>query len=88
MIAQAREVADRFRAEEMAKARQEIGEERTKAQLNIQRERDAAIEELRREFAGLAVTAAERVVERTIDAKAHKDIIDKVLQESTVIRKG
>ena len=44
MIAQAREVADRFREEELAKARQEIQAERARAQATIQREREAAIE--------------------------------------------
>ena len=88
MIAQAREVADRFRDEEMAKAREEIASERTKAGADIQRERDAAIEDLRREFAGLAISAAERVVERSLDESLHRDIIDKVLEESTTIGRG
>ena len=81
MITQAREVADRFREEELAKARQEIDGERTRAQANIQRERDAAIEELRHEFADLAMKAAERVVERSLDESSHRDLIDKVLEE-------
>lgn len=85
MIAQAREVADRFREEELAKAREEIEAERARAQANIQRERDSAIEELRREFSGLAITAAERVVERSLDDSAHRDIIEKVLEESSNI---
>jgi F-type H+-transporting ATPase subunit b len=85
MIAQAREVADRFREEEMAKARQEIEGERVRAQANIQRERDAAIEELRGEFAGLAITAAERVVGRSLDESAHRDLIENVLEESSEI---
>lgn len=88
MIAQAREMAARFRDEEMEKARQEIATERKRAESDIQRERDAAIEDLRREFAGLAISAAERVVERSLDESAHKDIIDKVLEESTSIGKG
>ena len=88
MIAQAREVADRFRDEEMAQAREEIASERTKAGADIQRERDAAIEDLRREFAGLAISAAERVVERSLDESLHRDIIDKVLEESTTIGRG
>jgi len=88
MIAQAREMAARFRDEEMSKAREEIAAERRRAESDIQRERDAAIEDLRREFAGLAITAAERVVERSLDESAHKDIIDKVLEESTSIGKG
>lgn len=82
LIASAREVAERFREEETAKVRQEIDAERSRAEANIQRERDAAIEQLRSEFAGLAITAAERVVERSIDEQAHQDIIDRVLEES------
>ena len=82
LIASAREVADRFREEETAKVRQDIEAERSRAEANIQRERDAAIEQLRSEFAGLAITAAERVVERSIDDQAHQDIIDRVLEES------
>lgn len=81
LIAQAREVADRFREEELAKAREDIENERVRATANIQRERDAAIEDLRSEFAGLAITAAERVIERSLDESAHQDIIDRVLEE-------
>ena len=81
LIAQAREVADRFREEELTKVRQDIESERTRATANIQRERDAAIEALRSEFAGLAITAAERVIERSLDESAHQDIIDRVLEE-------
>ena len=82
MIAQARQVADRFREEELAKARQEIRSERERAEADIQRERDAAVEELRREFAAMAVDAAEKIVERSIDESAHRDLIDKVLEDS------
>jgi F-type H+-transporting ATPase subunit b len=81
MIAQARETADRFREDELAKAREEIQAERARAEANIQRERDAAIEELRHEFAALALTAAERVVERSLDEPAHRDLIEKVLEQ-------
>ena len=87
MIAQAREVADRFREGELAKAREEIEAERDRAQANIQRERDSAIEELRSEFADLAIRAAERVVERSLDDSAHRDLIDAVLQEGPRIKR-
>jgi F-type H+-transporting ATPase subunit b len=88
MIAQARDVASRFRDEEMAKAREEIAAERAKAEADIQRERDAAIEDLRQEFAGLAISAAERVVERSLSESDHRSIIDRVLEESGTIGKG
>ena len=83
MIAQAREVADRFREEELARAREEIAAERSRAEANIQRERDAAIEDLRREFAGLAVVAAERVIRRTLDDSDHSVLIEQVLNEGS-----
>ncbi len=82
LIAQARDVADRFREDELAKARQEINAERSRAEANIQRERDAAIEELRREFAGLAISAAERVIHRSLDETTHRELIESVLEES------
>ena len=88
LINQAREVADRFREEELAKARQEIQAERERAQANVERERDAAIEELRREFAGLAITAAERVIQRSVDEPAHRDLIEKTLEEGAEVGRG
>ena len=86
MIAQAREVAERFREEELAKARQEIEAQRARAEAEIQREKTAAIEEIRGQFAGLAITAAERVVRESVDEAAHSRLIEQVLEESAVIR--
>ena len=83
MIAQAREVADRFRDEELAKARQEIAAERARAEADIQRERDSAIEELRREFSGLAIKVAESVVSRSLDESVHRELIKQVLEEGS-----
>jgi F-type H+-transporting ATPase subunit b len=88
LISQARETADRFRQEELAKARQDIGAERARAQANIQRERDAAIEELRREFAGLAIAAAERVIRRSLDESTHRELIDQVLEEGAQVNRN
>ena len=83
LIAQAREVADRFREEELAKAREEISAQRSRAEADIQRERDAAIEDIRREFAGLAVVAAERVIRRSLDDEGHEELIEQVLREGS-----
>jgi F-type H+-transporting ATPase subunit b len=85
MIAQAREMADRFKEEELVKVRAAIGAERDKAEAELKHERDAAIEELREHFAGLAMSAAERMMSRTLDQEAHRDIIDDVLKESSKI---
>ena len=83
LVVEARETADKFREEEMARVRDDIELERVRAEANIQRERDAAIEDLRREFAGLAISAAEKVVRSSLDEDAHKELIESVLEEST-----
>ena len=54
----------------------------------MQRERDEAIDELRREFVGLTIVAAGKVIDRSLDEEAHRKIIDKVLEESTTLKKG
>ncbi len=82
LMAQAREVADRYREEEQERARQEAEAMLTRARAEIQRERDEAIEEVRSHFAELAILAAERVIERSVDESAHRDIIEKVLEEN------
>ncbi|MQG19063.1 MAG: F0F1 ATP synthase subunit B [SAR202 cluster bacterium] len=85
IIAESRKVAQKFRDEELAKVKSDIEAERTKVATNIQREKDAAIEEIRKEFAGLAVAAAERVIGKSVDSKAHKDLIEQVLKEGTEV---
>lgn len=82
VLAQAREMAERYREEEGEKARQAAEAFVTRARNEIQQERDEAIDQVRRHFAELAILAAERVIERSLDESAHRDIIEKVLQES------
>ena len=59
-----------------------------RARTEIERERDAAIEQVRSQFANLAITAAERVVERSLDKDAHAQLIDKVLKEGLAARRN
>ncbi len=59
-----------------------------RARTEIERERDDAIGELRSEFADLAILAAEKVINRSLDKKTHRQLIDKVLEESTVENKN
>jgi F-type H+-transporting ATPase subunit b len=47
----------------------------------IETERNQAREELRQQVAVLAVTGAEKILERSIDAAAHSDILDKLVAE-------
>ena len=85
LLAQAREMANRYREDERGKARQEAEAFVARARDDIQRERDEAIDQVRRHFAELAILAAEQVIERSLDESAHRDIIEKVLEESPSI---
>ena len=81
LLDQAREAAERYREEEMARARQSAEEFTQRAQTDIARERDAAINEVRAAFGDLAITAAERIIRRTVDRQTHQELIDQVLVE-------
>ncbi len=87
LIEQARQAAEQYREEEREKARQQATAFVERARADIQRERDNAIEEVRGQFADLAITAAERVIRRSLDRDAHKELIDQVLEESGQFRK-
>ena len=85
---QTREASERFRTEEMDKARQEAEAFVERAKADIQRERDNALEEVRASFGDLAITAAERVIRRSLDRTAHEDLISQVLEEGESLRRG
>ena len=87
LLAQAQEMADRFRQEEQERARQEAQTLLERARAEIQQERDAAVDDVRRQFAVLAVTAAERIIHRSLDAQIHQELIDEVLQEGDAFQR-
>jgi len=68
-------------------ARQETETIINRARTEIQRERDEAVDELRKEVADLTIMAAEKVIDRSLDKETHRDLIDKVLEESTALKK-
>ncbi len=81
LLDQAREAAERFREEEMERARQSAEEFSERARADIARERDAAVDEVRAAFGDLAISAAERIIRRSVDRQAHQELIDQVLAE-------
>jgi F-type H+-transporting ATPase subunit b len=87
-IARAMRTGDEVRQEAQQKAKSEGEALIARARAEIQRERDEAIDQLRESFADITIEAAGKVIDRTLDKKAHRDIIDKVLKESTALKKG
>ena len=59
-----------------------------RARVEIQREKDEAIDDLRREFADLTILAAEKVINRSLDKEANRQLIDETLAASTTLKKG
>ena len=79
------EQANKRKTQIIDEAKQEANVEREKivaqGQAELEAERNRLREELRSQVAALAVQGAEKIIQRSIDAKANKDIIDKVLAE-------
>ncbi len=88
LLEEARRAADRFREEERVRAQQEVQAFIEKARADIRRERDVAVDEVRQHFAALAITAAERIISRSLDRRAHKELIEQVLKESEELSKS
>jgi F-type H+-transporting ATPase subunit b len=86
LLERAREMAERFKQDEREKARAEAEAFIAQARTDIQQERDEAIAQVRRQFADLAIRAAEQVINRSLDAQAHQDIIEGILEENSDMR--
>jgi F-type H+-transporting ATPase subunit b len=88
LIARAMRTGEEARQRAQLEAKQEAQVLVEKARVEIQRERDETIGELRQEFADLTVVAAEKVIGKSLDKEAHRQIIDKVLDESANLKKN
>jgi F-type H+-transporting ATPase subunit b len=87
VIARAMRTGEEARQRAQAEAKQEAQVLVEKARAEIQLERNQTIDELRQEFADLTVVAAEKVIGKSLDKEAHRQIIDKVLDESANLKK-
>lgn len=88
VIARAVRTGEEVRQQTQQEARQEAETLIIRARMEIQQERDEAIDDLRKQFADLTILAAGKVIDRSLDKEAHREIIDKVLEESTPPKKG
>jgi len=80
----AEEMKQRARDDAQSEAEQMLA----RARAEIRHERDEIVDELRTEFVDITVMAAGRVIERSLDEKAHRELIDRVLEESGGLKKG
>ncbi len=76
IVAQAQKRATEIVEEAKVDARSESGRVVAAAQAEIDRETNRAREELRERVATLAVAAAEKILQKEIDIKAHKGLVE------------
>lgn len=88
LITRATRTGEEVRRQAQEQAKQDAESLISRARTEIQRERDEAVSELRKEFADLTITAAEKVIDRSLDRKAHRELIEKVLEEGSTLKKG
>lgn len=81
MMATAQQVAERIQSEARTTAQQEAQRIVETAHQEAEAERAQAMAELRREVASLAVMAAERVISRSLDDQAHRQLVEQFLDE-------
>jgi F-type H+-transporting ATPase subunit b len=86
LVERAMQAGEEMKLKAKEEAKKEAETLVSRARSEIERERDDAIGELRKEFADLTIMAAEKVIDRSLDKKTHRQLIDKVLEESTIAK--
>jgi len=82
IVAQAEQIGERLKTEAKEEACHEAESLVSKARVEIQRQRDKDVEDLRKQFADIAISAAEKVIKETLDKQKHRKLIDDVLEEA------
>jgi len=88
LVSQASQIGERLKEEAREGARKEaqVIVDRTRAEL--EEERDRIIDDLRREFVGISISAAEKVIKETLDKERHRRLIEETLEESATFKEN
>ncbi len=86
IIAQATKIGECAKEDAKAEACREAEAINNKAKVEIEREREKSIDELRKEFVDIAITAAEKVIKETLDKEKHRQLIEDIIQETTTFK--
>lgn len=81
MVREAKSMAEKMKEEIVAKANAQARHELEKAQDEIRRSVDDARQTLRAEVADLAIKAAEKILDESLDAQKQKKIVDAFINQ-------
>ncbi|MBI5214419.1 MAG: F0F1 ATP synthase subunit B [Ignavibacteriae bacterium] len=80
IIKESRELAQKLKAEIEETAKKQAHAIVSQAKAEIERDKDAALAQLRGEVADLAILAAGKILNETLDANRHRKLVDDVLK--------
>jgi F-type H+-transporting ATPase subunit b len=80
IIAEGRATGDKLRGQMVEETRQQQQDMLERARQEIGREKELAIAEMRAEAVDLALRAAEKVIEKNLDARTNRQIVEKFLE--------
>jgi F-type H+-transporting ATPase subunit b len=79
ILAEGRALGDKLKNEMVEQANQQSRKMIEQAKQEIERDKDSALSQLRGEVAGLAISAAEKILDETLDENKHRKIVDSYL---------
>lgn len=82
IVNRAQKTADTQKEEILASARAEADKIIEKANAEIREEKEKAIGEIRNEAATLAISAASKLINESLDDDAHRKLVDKYIEEA------
>ena len=88
IIAQAMQVGERLKEESRQEATKQAQTIVDRTRSELEAERGKIVEGLRREFADIAISAAEKVIKETLDKEKHRKLIEETLRESGTFKKS
>lgn len=81
ILTESRQLAEKLKDEIVEKANQQSRTMLDQAKQEIGRDKDAALAQLRGEVASLAIQAASKILDETLDETRHRKIVDAYLKE-------
>lgn len=81
ILGESRSLAEKLKEEIIEKANQQSRRMVDQAKEEIERDKQTALSQLRTEVANLAISAAERILDESIDEAKHRKLIDTYLKE-------
>ena len=88
IVEDARQQAEQVRKDVIAKAEKEAEQITARAQESIEAERSRTVQELQTTIADMSIQLAEKVVGRSIDASAQKEMVDDYIEDVAAMGNG